>query len=160
MEGRIPAYYTNAEQTAVYRTGRVDVRNDQVKWTTGYRLATEAEWEMAARGGTTGRRYSWSDSNGISHSRANYGFDSNFQAGGMPYTSPVGYFAANAYGLYDMTGNVYAWCWDWGAPYSSATQTNPRGPTTGSGRIIRGGGWAGYESDCRAAFRTIHTSCP
>ncbi|MBN2508616.1 MAG: SUMF1/EgtB/PvdO family nonheme iron enzyme [Verrucomicrobia bacterium] len=132
-EGRVPAYYTSAAQTAVYRTWQINVQNDWVKWTNGYRLPTEAEWEKAARGGVAGHRFPWSDTDKIQHSRANYystystseyvydssptpGYHPMFFNGVEPYSSPVGYFAANGYGLYDMAGNMWEWCWDW---YSS-----------------------------------------
>jgi formylglycine-generating enzyme len=154
-EGWAPAYYTTAAQTAVYRSGEVDVQNTWVKWNSGYRLPTEAEWERAARGGASGHRYAWSDTDTIQHSRANYksstsyaydtsptrGYHPTFNDGTWPYTSPVGYFAPNGYGVYDTVGNVWEWCWDWYAAYSSGAQTDPRGPTSGTQRIARGGGW-------------------
>jgi formylglycine-generating enzyme required for sulfatase activity len=59
LEGRIPAYYTDAMQTTVYRTGRWDVDNSSVNWNAGYRLPTEAEWEKTARGGASGQRFPW-----------------------------------------------------------------------------------------------------
>jgi formylglycine-generating enzyme len=167
MEGRTPAYYTDATQTAVYRTGHINFSNDSVNWSAGYRLPTEAEWEKAARGGLSGQRFPWG--NTISWSQANYygypgslggyaydlatahSYDPTFAP--SPYTSPVGYFAANGYGLYDMAGNVWQWCWDWYAPYSSGSQSDPRGPTSGSYRVFRGGSWSSYAYYCRSAIR-------
>lgn len=126
--GLTPCYYTDETQGTVYRTGQIGVRNDWVKWTgCGYRLPTEAEWEKAARGGRSGDRFPWSDTETIQHARANYfsssaysydtsptrGFHPTYAVGSQPYTSPVGSFAPNGYGLYDMAGNVWEWTWDW-----------------------------------------------
>ena len=161
-EGRVPAYYTDAGLIARYRTGQVA---PYVSWSSGYRLPTEAEWEKAARGGVSGQRFPWG--NTITHSQANYyssssypydtsptrGYHATFNDGVYPYTSPVGYFAANGYGLYDMSGNVWQWCWDWYGSYSSGSQTDPRGAPSGSGRVIRGGCWRDLAIFCRAAYR-------
>jgi formylglycine-generating enzyme required for sulfatase activity len=168
MEGRTPAYYSNAMQTVVYRTGRVNVANNFVKWNAGYRLPTEAEWEKAARGGASGQRFPWG--NTISWSQANYdafplgyAYDVNstggdnpaFADGNDPFTNPVNYFPPNGYGLYDMAGNVWQWCWNFGGAYSSASQTDPHGPTSGSSyRELRGGDWRHDAIYCRTAIRT------
>ncbi len=135
----------------------------------GYRLPTEAEWEKAARGGQTGYDFPWG-TNTIGHSEANYlsypdyaydtsltrGHHPSYTAGGSPYTAPVDSFAPNGYGLYNMSGNVWEWCWDWygGTYYSdSAAGTNPRGLYYGTFRVKRGGAW-GYDAFfCRVADR-------
>jgi formylglycine-generating enzyme required for sulfatase activity len=171
-EGRTPCYYTDAALTTLYKTGEVA---PYVKWdANGYRLPTEAEWEKAARGGTAGRRFPWSDADTIQHARANYcsfwvggvpfypydtspteGYHPTFAVGGGPYTSPVGYFAPNGYGLYDMAGNVFEWCNDWygSTYYSSSPYSNPTGPATGTSRVLRGGGWYLHAYHCRVANR-------
>jgi sulfatase modifying factor 1 len=79
------------------------------------------------------------------------GYNNNFDTGGYPYTSPVGYFAPNGYGLYDMAGNAFEWCWD--SPYGQPTTNNPTGPATGSYRVLRGGDWGINASNARCAFR-------
>jgi formylglycine-generating enzyme required for sulfatase activity len=163
--GMTPVYYTDAGMTQVYTNGDVDAVYPNWK-ANGYRLPTEAEWEKAARGGSSGKRFPWG--NTISESQANYYGDTNdysydlgpnsynaaFDTGTLPYTSPVGSFAANGYGLYDMAGNLFEWCWDWyGTPYGQPTTTNPTGTTTVGLRVARGGYWFSYASQVRCAFR-------
>jgi len=164
-EGRTPAYYTSSQLTNVYRSGQTNLQNDWVKWNTGYRLPTEAEWEKAARGGPGGHRFPWTDTDNITHSRANYvsatnypydtsptrGYHPAFNNNVAPYTSPVGSFTPNGFGVYDLAGNVWEWCWDWYAPYVSGSSTDPRGPTNGIYRVNRGGSWVSFASESRAA---------
>ena len=169
-EGRGPAYYTDAGLSVRYRSGQVA---SYVNWSSGYRLPTEAEWEKAARGGASGQRFPWG--NTISWGQANYyayplsaggyaydvngtsGYNPAWTGGGSPYTTAVGTFAANGYGLYDMAGNVWQWCWDWWGSYSSGSQTDPRGATSGSRRVLRGGSWSYNAYGCRAAGRNTRS---
>jgi len=158
QEGLTPCYSVSA---GVYRTGKID--SVTCDWSAnGYRLPTEAEWEVGARGGLTGKRFPWGDI--IGHDNANYvagsysyeasapsGYHPTYKVGGYPYTSPVGSFPANDYGLYDMAGNVYQWCWDLYGSY--VAERDPRGTTSGTRRVLRGGIWGYYANIARTARR-------
>jgi len=119
------------------------------------RLPTEAQWEYAARAHTTTPFYT---GNSITTDQANFN-------GKKPYINgekgqsrgkalPVGSFPANAFGLYDVHGNIWEWCSDWYGPYDINDAANPQGPETGKQKVIRGGGWLESAAECRSAHRS------
>ena len=160
-EGLTPCY------TVGGTTMRTGTAIPVVNWTAkGYRLPTEAEWEKAARGGLNAKRFPWGDT--ITHSQANFnsnsvvaydisptrGFHPSYAVGNQPYTAPVGSFTANGYGLYDMTGNAFEWCWDWYGTYAAGPQSDPKGSGAGSVRVARGGSWYyDFALSCRVSTR-------
>ena len=119
-----------------------------------YRLPTEAEWEYACRAGT---ETPFSFGKCLSTDQANY--DGNYPMPGCgkgayrEKPAPVKSFAPNAWGLYDMHGNVWEWCEDWKGDYPSGAVTDPEGPSNGSVRVLRGGSWSNYAGNCRSANR-------
>ena len=112
---------------------------------TGLRLPTEAEWEYACRAGSSTPRY------GV---LSDIAWDIVYSGG---ETRAVATKLPNALGLYDTLGNVWEWCQDLWGPYPPRNESNPAGPTTGSSRLLRGGGWVSHSSYCRASARFWHT---
>ncbi len=155
MEGLEPVYYLDASRTQVYRRYWFSSELTVDASSQGYRLPSIAEREYAARGGVSSRRFSWADSDEIQHSRANYysqgtvfydtsrshGHHPAYRHGVMPFTAPVGSFAPNGYGLYDMIGNVAEWCGE---------------PTGSSLSAISGGSWNTGPAGCRIGDRDFY----
>ena len=135
-----PAYYVSWEDI-------VNIFIPRLNKITGktFRLPTEAEWEYAARGGNKSKGYKYSGSNTIG--------DVAWYYNNSSLTHQVGTKSPNELGIYDMSGNVYEWCSDWYGSYSSSSQTNPTGPTSGSYRVLRGGSWGTYAQNCRVSYR-------
>ena len=123
-----------------------------------YRLPTEAEWEYACRAGTT---TPFNTGNNLTTDQANYNgywpYNGNVKGQDRKTTTPVGSFAPNGWGLYDMHGNVYEWCSDWYGDYPTGAQTNPQGASSGSFRVFRGGHFNFDAQYCRSAYRSYNT---
>jgi formylglycine-generating enzyme required for sulfatase activity len=134
---------------------------EQVSWndiqpfctSTGMRLPTEAEWEYAYRAGTTTAFHGWPANPSGTNDDNQLGTIAWFLSNSANTTCPVAGKAANGFGLYDMSGNVWEWCQDWNGAYASGAQTNPTGPGSGSYRVLRGGYWADDSNSCRASSR-------
>ncbi|MDB6057480.1 MAG: hypothetical protein JWO95_1324 [Verrucomicrobiales bacterium] len=170
-EGMSPAYFTDTTFSTVYRGGQVNIPETCVRWQgAGYRLATEAEWEKAARGGLNGKRFPFG--NTITQAQADYwstsfeAFDVNGVAGphpsapDFPNVLPVGHFLPTGYGLYDMAGNIWEWCWDlYGDSWytdTRATNSDTHGPGSaswGGDRVYRGGSGVDIAWKSRVANR-------
>ena len=135
MQGLTPCYYTGSAFRTVYKTGRKDLTPQLVNWNAnGYRLPTEAEWELAAKGGAAGAANPFTYAGGdnpdeVAWYKKNSGVATHF----------VGTKRPNQLGIHDMSGNVWEWCFDRYAPYGAAAQVDPRGPATGPSRVLRGG---------------------
>ena len=148
-----------------YFSGNANNPVEQVSWddivgfntVTRLRLPSEAEWEYACRGGTLTSFHSMPGYPNGTNDDSLLGNIAWFGSNNSPYgTKPVAGKAANAFGLYDMSGNVVEWCNDWYVDYSASNETDPAGPSSGLYRVLRGGNWnVNYSSDCRSSYREL-----
>ena len=155
--GEYPMYYVNWNECQEF------IKKLNAVTGKSFRLPTEAEWEYAARGGKKSLGYKFSGSNTIGDVAwywKNSGdkilsgsWDSDTLEKNNCKTHPVNCKKPNELGLYDMSGNVWEWCQDWYGNYNDDPQTNPKGPSSGSGRVLRGGSWFDSARRCRVSYR-------
>ncbi|MFA7543372.1 MAG: SUMF1/EgtB/PvdO family nonheme iron enzyme [Candidatus Cloacimonadaceae bacterium] len=153
LEGLNPCYSYGTYGTnpsnwpSGWNTSNSNHTNVSCNWTAnGYRLPTEMEWMYAAKGGNQSQGYTYSGSNDIN---AVAWYDSN--SGSTTHT--VGSKLPNELGIYDMSGNVWEWCWDIYGSYPNGAQTNPHGAASGSYRVKRGGSWSNDADGCTVSYR-------
>jgi len=151
--GSNPSYFKNNSNNPVENVSWNDCQKFLTKINTmgigKFRLPTEAEWEYACRAGST-TRFPWGNDPNYSQLRQYAWYDGN--SNGTSHS--VGQKKPNAWGLYDMHGNVWEWCSDFYGDYSSGNQTDPRGATSGSYRVMRSGGWDNFAEQLRSAYRS------
>lgn len=144
-----PAYYICYEDCQQFLTKLNQMTGEQ------FRFPTEAEWEFAAKGGIKSKGYTYAGSNTIGdvalyiENSYDLGYPNTYYG-----THAVKIKQPNELGLYDMSGSVWEWCYDWYGSYSASDQTDPIGPTTGSGRVARGGSWSEMATYCRCTIRS------
>ena len=150
--GNNPSYFKNCgddcpvEQVSWNDAQEFIRKLNQMEGIDKYRLPTEAEWEYAARAGSTTRYYFGDDESSLGR-YAWYSRNSGKR------THPVGQKRPNAWGLYDMHGNIWEWCQDWIGDYPSGHVIDPKGPSSGEFRVLRGGSWYYFARNVRSAYR-------
>ena len=148
--GSNPSHFRGCNNCPVEQVSWINVqefiRKLNLKTGKRYRLPTEAEWEYAARGGNKSEGYEFSGSDSLS---AVGWYNENSRG----ETHPVGTKLSNELGIYDMSGNVQEWCSDWYGAYNSSSQSNPKGPLSGTNRVLRGGYWHFVNVYCRVSSR-------
>jgi len=161
QEGLTPCYSYSTYGTnpdswpSGWNTSNTNHTNVSCDWTAnGYRLPTEMEWMFAAKGGNQSQGYTYSGSNTIGN--VAWYFDNSYNMGSdhPDYgTHTVGAKLPNELGTFDMSGNVFEWCWDIYGSYPSGSQNNPTGASSGSHRVRRGGSWRGDAYSCTVSYR-------